>query len=394
MTHPHIYLTADKEKRLLNGHPWVFSNEIRMDQEARSLEKGSLVTLVTAKGKPVATAFFNPHSLIAARLLSRVPDAEVDRNFFVERLQKALAWRRNFFTENYFRLIHAEADGFPGVIIDLMGDVVVMQINTAGMERLLPEILHAIKTVIEPMAIVLRNDSASREMEGLAQQVLIAKGSINGPVHLKENGLEFMVDVLSGQKTGWFYDQRANRRLVMNMAKGKRVLDLFSYNGGFALAAAKGGASEVLAIDRSAGAVDLARMAAALNQQIDRCTFRKGDVVEECAAMQQANEKFDMVIADPPAYVKSKKDLHAGLRGYRKLFRHALQLVKPGGIFVAASCSHHVNQDSFHHVLAQALADNQQDARIINIAGADIDHPLHPMLPESNYLKAFTLQVG
>jgi 23S rRNA (cytosine1962-C5)-methyltransferase len=299
--------------------------------------------------------------------------------------------RERLYCTPYYRLVHAEADGLPGLVVDRFGGVVVVQSNAAGMEALQPLLLDALTTLLSPEAIVLRGDSPARLLEGLQQEVRVALGHIDGPVTVEENGAWFGADVLAGQKTGWFFDQRDNRAFVAGLARDARVIDLYCYSGGFAIAAAKGGAASVTGIDRSEGALALATEAAARNGVAGICTFRRAEVFAEAAALANAGERFDVVIADPPAFARSKRDVPAALRGYRKLARLAASLATPGGFVFLASCSHNVEAADFAEAARRGLADAGRTARILREAGTGPDHPVHTALPESAYLKSLTL---
>ena len=296
--------------------------------------------------------------------------------------------RHRLYAEPYYRLIHAEADGLPGIILDRFGDVLSCQINTAGMALLEEELLAACRDVLQPRAIVLRNDTAARGLEGLAGEERVASGALAPPVEIAENGARFLIDPLGGQKTGWFYDQRENRRLASRFASGGRVLDLYCFSGGFGILAALSGADQVLAVDRSESALQLAARSAELNGVGERCRFAKGDGFEELERLHGQGERFDLVIADPPAFARAKKDLGPALRGYRKLARLAASLVARGGTLFIASCSHQVETEAFAEAVRHGLQDAQREGRIIATTGAAPDHPVHPFLPESAYLKA------
>jgi 23S rRNA (cytosine1962-C5)-methyltransferase len=276
-------------------------------------------------------------------------------------------------------------------VIDRYGDVVSVQVNTAGMELLTPALLEAIERVLAPATIVLRNDSAARQLEGLPQATRIVKGEIGGPIPLTENGRRFFADLAEGQKTGWFYDQRDNRAAVAALASGRRVLDLYTYAGGFAVLAACAGAAEVVAVDRSERALALAEQAAQANGVA--CRFVRAEAFAELERLAGAGERYDVVVADPPAFVKSKKDLNQGARGYRKLARLSAALVAPGGTLFLASCSHHVDVPLFAEQVRRGLSDIGRAGRILRTAGAAADHPVHPQLPESAYLKGQLLQL-
>jgi 23S rRNA (cytosine1962-C5)-methyltransferase len=362
-----------------------------MDAAVKALPAGSPVTLRAADGHALGVATFNPHTLVSARILDREPKRRIDRAFFAERLEGALALRRRLYPEPYCRLVHAEADGLPGIVADRFGDVLVCQLNTAGMARLEAEWLDACEAALAPSAIVLRNDSPARGLEGLEPELRIARGALDVPVELVENRARFRVDPCHGQKTGWFYDQRENRRFMAALCAGARVLDLYCFGGGFAVEAALGGADAVVAVDRSEPALALAAASAELNGVGERCKFVRGEAFAELARLRDKGERFDVVIADPPAFVKSKKELGPGLRGYRKLARLAAALVAPGGLLFMASCSHNVTPEEFAEATRRGLADAERSGRVLLSAGAAPDHPVHPWLPESAYLKAEVL---
>jgi 23S rRNA (cytosine1962-C5)-methyltransferase len=388
---PSVALLPGAQRRAEGGHPWVYSNEIAMDAAAKALPPGSLVTLRRRDERPFGVAMFNPHTLIAARLLDRDTGRAIGKRFFARRLERALRLRERLYDRPYYRLVHAEADGLPGLIVDRFDGVLVVQANTAGMERLTPVILDALGDLLAPEAIVLRNDSPARGLEGLGLETRVAAGAVDRPVPVEEDGVAYRADVLAGQKTGWFFDQRDNRALIAALAGGARVLDLYCYSGGFAVAAAQRGAASVLGIDSSAPALALAAEAARLNGAEGRCDFRRGDVFAEAAALATQGERFDIVIADPPAFARSKREVPAALRGYRKLARLAAQLTAPAGFLFLASCSYNVGEAEFAEAARRGLADAGRSGRILRKSGAAADHPVHPALPESAYLKALTL---
>src|SRR6516165_118259 len=388
---PSVILLPGRDRRAAGGHPWVYSNEVRMDPAAKALTPGSLVTVRRADESALGVAMFNPHTLIAARLLDRDAARPIGRRFLLRRLERALKLRGRLFDTPYYRLVHAEADGLPGLVVDRFGSVLVVQSNAAGMARLEPLVLETLGDLLRPEAIVLRNDSPARALEGLPPETRMAAGKLEGVVTVHENGATFRADLLAGQKTGWFFDQRDNRRFVAALAREARVLDLSCFTGGFALQAAAAGADAVLGIDRSASALELAAGAADRNHVGEICEFRRGYVFGEAARRAAAGERFDIVIADPPAFAKSRKDVPAALRGYRKLARLAASVTSAGGVLFLACCSHNVTEAEFAEAVRRGLADAGRGARILRIAGADADHPIHPALPETAYLKAMTL---
>ena len=388
---PSVLLRAGEDRRVRAGHPWVFSNEVLMDAETRSLPPGTLAVLRAPGGEALGLVTFNPHSLIAARMLTTNPEASVDALFLGRRLAQAVALRDRLIGVPYYRLIHAEADGLPGVVVDRFGDALVVQVNTAGMEALTPVLLEALESELAPRTIVLKNDSPVRELEGLKRDVSVAKGDASGTVELIENDARFVADLSGGQKTGWFYDQRDNRRFVAGLAAGGRVLDVYSYSGGFGVLAAKRGARSVVCVDRSQPALDAARAAASLNCVAETLSFQKADAFDALEAQQARS--FEVVICDPPAFVKSRKDLKSGAQGYRKLVRLAAPTVARGGFLFVASCSHLVDPPLFAEQVRRGLRDAERSGRILLSSGAALDHPVHPALPESAYLKALTLQL-
>jgi 23S rRNA (cytosine1962-C5)-methyltransferase len=390
---PVVTLLAGGHRRAEGGHPWIYSNEVEMDAAARAIAPGSLVTVKRADSRPLGVAMFNPHTLLAGRLLDRDAARPIGRRFVMRRLERALQLRERLYRAPFYRLVHAEADGLPGLVVDRFGPVLVVQENAAGMELLEPVIVEALSALLSPAAIVLRNDSPARGLEGLTQEVRVAAGAVDGPVTVEEDGAIVLADVLAGQKTGWFFDQRDNRAFVAGLAAGARVLDLYCYSGGFAVAAARAGAASVAGIDRSEAALALAGEAAARNDVAALCDFRRAEVFAEAAALASAGERFDIVIADPPAFARSKRDVPAALRGYRKLARLAMQLTAPGGFVFLASCSHNVAAADFAEAARRGLADAGRTGRILREAGAGADHPIHPALPESAYLKSLVLSL-
>lgn len=392
-TRPTVKLLPGRHKRARAGHPWVFSNEIEMTAEAKALPAGAPVTLTESGGGPLGVAIFNPHPLISARFLSRDVSARIDAGWLARRLQRALDLRERLFDTPYYRLVHAEADGLPGLIVDRYGDVCVLQLNTAGMDRLEPLLLEALHEVLSPVTVILRNDSAARKLESLAEEVRVEGEPLEGPLELVENGARFLADPAGGQKTGWFYDHRENRARIARLSRGLRVLDVYAYLGGFGIQAAVSGAAEVVCVDSSQPALDLAQRSAELNGVGDACRFTKAEAFGEMGRLFGAGEKFDVVVADPPAFVKSKKDLKAGMKGYRKMVRMAASLVAPDGWLLVASCSHHVDLAMFYEALRGGLRDTRRGGRIVHVDGAGPDHPVHPYLPESAYLKAVLMRL-
>lgn len=389
--HPVVTIKSKQARRVRQGHPWAYSNELLIDQAAKALPAGSMVTLRDEGGEALGTWMFNPHTLIAARKLADKADVEIDAGFLKDRLQSALGLRERLFDRPFYRLVHAEADGLPGLIIDRFCGTLVIQPNTAGIDGVEGHLMTALEELLAPERVILKCDSPARLQEGMEQYVQVVKGAAEGEVALEEGGAHYVCDPVGGQKTGWFYDHRPNRAFVAGLCEGRRVIDFYSYAGSFSLQCARAGAAHVTAVDRSDGALSLLAKAAALNGVADRVETVTADCFKEMEARVATGEQFGVVIADPPAFVKNKKALASGAKGYRKMTRLAARLVEPGGILLVASCSHHMALDNFTEQVRRGLADAGRQGRILHTGGAGPDHPVHPMLPESAYLKAQVL---
>ena len=387
MSYPTIKILPGEDRRLRGGSPWLFSNELRMDEAARRVPPGSLVRLMGPSGMMLGVALFNPHSLIAARLLTRNKDAAIDRDFVARRLARALQLRERLFDTPNYRLVHVEADGLPGLVVDRFGDTLVVQLNTAGMAAMQPLVVAALDEIVRPRVIVARNDSPARQLEGLPLEVESLKGELPERLELEENGLVFVADPGGGQKTGWFYDQRENRRFAAGLARDQAALDLYSYCGGFALTVAGGGATRVTAVDSSASALELAAASAARQGSADRVGFERAEAFAFLDAAASGKARYGLVVADPPAFVKSRKDLGPGLKGYRKLARLAAAVVTEPGFLCLGCCSHHVTAEQFAAEAWAGIREAGRGGRLIRSAGAGPDHPIHPALPETAYLK-------
>jgi 23S rRNA (cytosine1962-C5)-methyltransferase len=358
-----------------------------MDAAAKSLAPGDLVNVIGDDGRSFGTGYFNPGTLIAVRLFDWPADADVDRDFFVLRLSRAARLREALFDKPYYRLVHAEGDGLPGLVIDRFGEAVVVQITTAGIEALLEPLLAAIEKVTAAQCVILRADSPARSLEGLPLYIRVAKGEERQRLELEENGVRYFASATTGQKTGWYYDQRDNRAFMARLAKGKSVLDAYCYTGGFAVLAAQSGAVEASGIDSSGTALALADEAATANGATRICRFVKADVIEELERLAAAGETFDVVIADPPPFVRARKDLEAGAHAYRKLARLAASVARANGYLMLASCSHNMPAERFSLECAIGIARAGRRSALIRQAGTGPDHPVHPMLPETSYLK-------
>ncbi len=390
---PTIPLLPGRHKRVFGGHPWVYSNEIDMTAELKSLPSGTIVNLTDAYDRPLGTAMFNPRPLISGRMLDRATDVQIDTDWLAAQFSRARDLRDRMFDQPFYRLVHAEADGLPGLIIDRYGETCVIQLNTAGMDRLAEDIISALQRTLSPAGIVVQRDSAARRLEGLDDAPADILGDLRRPARVLENGIEFLAELSTGQKTGWFFDHRENRARAASFAASRRVLDVYSYLGGFGLTSAAAGANDILCIDRSAPALEIAAQAASEAGYADICRFEKAEAFDALEGLAKDGEKFGVVIADPPAFVKSRKDLKPGARGYRKLARLSSSLVEPGGILCIASCSHHMDVAVFAEQVRRGLKDSGRAGRLLHTGGAGSDHPVHPYLPESAYLKCLVLQL-
>ena len=390
MTPARLRLNKNEERRLRAGHVWVFSNEVDTRITPFSqFEPGQAVMIEDAAGHVLGSGYMNPHALICARLVSRDPHYILDQSLLTHRLNIALSLRQRLFDTPYYRLAFGDSDGLPGLAVDRFGDILVVQITTAGMERLKHEIVAALAKVIAPRAILLRNDSSSRELEGLPNYIEIALGEIPESIVLEENGVKFEVPLHTGQKTGWFYDQRLNRARFRHYVKGLRVLDLFSYLGAWGVPAATAGAASVLCVDSSSKAVEGVRRHAELNGVTDKVSAEQADAFELLKRLRAARERFDVVVLDPPAFIKRKKDIKEGTQAYQRLNQMAMQVLSKDGILVSCSCSYHLHRDSLRDILLKSSRHIDRFLEIIEEGHQGPDHPMHPAIPETGYLKAF-----
>ncbi|MEI8298127.1 MAG: class I SAM-dependent rRNA methyltransferase [Pseudomonadota bacterium] len=389
---PVLRLKHHEERRVAAGHLWIFSNEV--DTAATPLTAfapGALAAVRSDRDKFLGYAYVNPHSLIAARIVGRARGFAPGPSLIVHRLRVALALRERLYTEPYYRLVHGESDALPGLVVDRYGDVLVAQIATAGMEVQKEAIVAGLEKVVKPRVIVFKNDSGSRELENLPKYVEAALGELPETVSVREQGLSFTAPLAAGQKTGWFYDQAANRRQFLPLIKGAaRVLDVFSYAGGWAVAAARDGA-EVTCIDSSAGALEAAERNAAANGVSIRTI--KDDAFTALEALHAAGEKFDAVIIDPPAFIKRRKDAPKGEAAYKRINQLAMQLLPRDGLLVSCSCSYHLESDALLDAIQRSGRHLSRFVQVLASGGQSPDHPVHPAIPETRYLKAFLCRV-
>ncbi|WP_207061602.1 class I SAM-dependent rRNA methyltransferase [Motiliproteus sp. SC1-56] len=394
MSLPSIRLKPKADRRLRGGHLWIYSNEVDIAATPlKGLAPGEQVVVEQAGGKALGVAYINPNNLICGRLVSRDSGQPLDRSLLVHRLNLALSLRTRCFDKPCYRLVFGESDGLPGLVVDRFFDVLVVQISTAGMERLKGEIVDALNQVLRPAAILLRNDGRMRAAEGLESYVEAALGEVPETVPLEENGVRFEAPVREGQKTGWFYDHRMNRARLQHYAKGKRVLDVFSYIGGWGVQAAAAGAEQVLCVDGSETALSRVQANAALNNAGDRVATLHGDAFEALRQLKADNERFDIVVVDPPAFIQKRKDIRNGERAYDRINQLAMRLLARDGLLVSASCSMHLGRDRLVDILRAGSRQLDRQGQILEQGHQGPDHPVHPAIPETDYLKAMFMRV-
>jgi 23S rRNA (cytosine1962-C5)-methyltransferase len=376
-----------------HGFPWVYANELVTDRRTRALPPGTVALLEDAERQPMGLVGVNPNSKIIARMLDPDPAAQIDAAWFRARLSAALALRERLFPEPFYRLVHAEADGLPGVVIDRFGDAAVVQPNAAWAEARIGALVTALLEVTGVTTVVKNAGGRARSLEGLDDATQVLRGALAGPVPVRMNGATYMADLMGGQKTGLFYDQRPNHALAASLARGARVLDVFAHVGGFALAVLAAGASSALAVDSSAPALDLATEGARASGVADRFATEKGDAFAVMEALVQSPDRFGLVVCDPPAFAPSKQALEAGLRAYERVARLAATLVEPGGYLVLCSCSHAADLARFRAASARGIGRAGRRGQILWTGFAGPDHPQLPQLAESGYLKALAFRL-
>lgn len=385
-----IKLKAHEERRLRAGHLWIFSNEIDTGEGFRNIAAGSLCRVFDSRNKALGIGYINPKTLMAVRMLSSNANAEINAEWFAGRIKSALSLRERIYPTPHYRLVYGESDGLPGLVVDRYGDVLVAQLSTAGMDALKPMVIEALQSVLKPRGILLRNDIAMRETEGLQQEVEQI-GDVLDTVEIEESGVRFEIPLKAGQKTGWFYDQHDNRNRLSRYVRDARVLDVFSYIGGWAMRAHGFGAKTVSCIDSSATALEAAQRNAQLNGA--NLETIKGSALDMLKQLRDQTRQFDVIIVDPPALIKRKKDAEAGLEHYASLNRVAMQLLVPGGILVSCSCSHHLELEQLQRVLLREARTANRRLQILEQGGQGPDHPVHPAIPETRYLKGYFCRV-
>ena len=390
---PILRLKRGEDRRLRAGHLWVFSNEVDIGATPLTgFAPGAHARVHDYRDQFLGYAYVNPHALICARILSRSPVHPADRSLLVHRLKVALALRERHYAVPYYRLAFGEGDGLPGLVLDRYGEVIVGQIATAGMEAMRAQIESAVEKVLAPQALIWKNDGGARDLEQLPKQIIAGIGKLPETLQVVEGVLQFSVPMAGAQKTGWFYDQSANREMFRRLLwPGVRVLDICSYGGAWAITAMRCGAREALCVDSSEAALAVAESNAAANGVAVKT--RRGDAFDVLDQLQREGERFDVVVLDPPAFIKRRKDQPRGEAAYRKLNQLAMRLLERDAMLVSCSCSFHLGADDLAGLIQAAARHNSRFVQILAAGGQSMDHPVHPAIPETRYLKAFFCRV-
>lgn len=390
-----LRLKNKAERRLKGGHLWVYSNEVDIQQTPlKGMQAGQEVIIEAANGKALGMAIVSPEQLICARIISRDSKQQLDASLIVHRLKIAMSGRELWYPYQCYRWVYGDSDGLPGLVIDRFGDVVVIQISNMAMELRRQDIIDAVIKVAKPATVVLKNDGKLRAVEGLEEYVEVVHGGLEDDcAPLIENDTKFLAPVIHGQKTGWFYDHRDNRARLNGLVKGKRVLDVFSYVGGWGVQAANHGAAEVHCVDASAQALDWVEQNAALNGVEEKLHCWEGDAFQAMKQLKDSGEKFDVVVVDPPAFIPRRKDIKAGEQAYRRLNQLAIRLLSKDGVLVAGSCSMHLGEDRLPDILRVLGRELDRDVTIQHVGGQGADHPVLPAIAETRYLKAVFARV-
>ncbi len=391
---PTLILKSQADRRLKLGHLWVFSNEVDIVRSPlKGFAMGQQALVTTHSGKPLGIAFMNPNGLICGRMVSRDEAFPLNKSLFVHRFKQSLALRELTCGEPYYRLVYGDADLLPGLVVDRYGDYLVVQISGAGMELLKDDIVEALVQVIKPKGILFSNEHGARALEGLPEYSEVAYGEVPEYVELIENSTRFMAPIRAGQKTGWFYDHRVNRAQLQNYVKGKRVLDVFSYIGGWGIQAAKAGALEVTCVDSSEQALVGVTKNAELNGVSNRVKTIHGKALDVLKQLVADDVRFDVIVLDPPAFIKKRKDQRVGEAAYRHINELAMRLLGRDGLLVSASCSMHLGKDTLVEIVRASGRHLDRHVQIIGQGGQGPDHPVHPAIPETDYLKAVFARV-
>ena len=391
---PVLFLKKNQDRRLRAGHSWIYSNEVNTAKTPlQGLQPGQTVAIMNHQEKWLGWAYVNPNSLICARITSRTREHLLDQSLLVHRIKIALSLRERLYAVPCYRLVFAESDGLPGLVVDRYGDYLAVQLGTAGMELLRDQVVAALEKVLKPRGIVLRNDIPVREMEGLDRYVEVVAGRIPELVEVIEGDSRFEANLLAGQKTGWFYDQAANRQRMLPYVTGKKVLDLFSYAGAWGIRALQAGAASATCVDVSGSALEQVRNNALLNGLQEHVRELQGDAFDVMKDLRQSKQHFDVIVVDPPAFIKRRKDLKEGTLAYRRINAAAMGLLSRDGMLISASCSFHMAEDSLLQTLQQAARHMDRSMQLLEKGQQGPDHPVHPAIPETAYLKASFLRV-
>jgi 23S rRNA (cytosine1962-C5)-methyltransferase len=389
-----LRLKKNEDRRLRAGHLWVYSNEV--DVTATPLDRfepGQPVLIQDHREQPLGTGYVNPRTLICARLVNRDTDTPLSASLIAHRLKVALTLRERLYLQPCYRLVHGESDQLPGLVVDRYGDVLVAQLTTAGMEHAREAVIAALVKTLKPAGILLRNDTALRALEGLPAYVEVAHGVVPERVTVEENAARFHAPLAGGQKTGWFYDHRDNRARLAPLVRGLRVLDVFSYLGAWGVQTALAGAREVLCVDSSQNALTQLAENATLNGVAKQVRTRQGDAFDVLRELREARERFDVVILDPPAFIKRRKDVKEGVIAYRRLNQMAMQVLARDGLLVSCSCSFHLERATLDELLLQSVRHLDRSAQFLYAGQQAMDHPVHPAIPETDYLKCRFVRV-
>lgn len=394
MTLPVLVLKSQADRRLKLGHLWIYSNEVDVEKSPlKNFAMGQQALVMAQNGKPLGIALMNPNGLICGRVINRDENHPLNKSLLVHRIKQSLALRELAFSEPYYRLIYGDADLLPGLVVDRFGDYLVVQIAGAGMELVKADIVDALVQVIKPKGILMSNEHSARVLENLPEYTEVAYGSVPESVELIENGTRFLAPIQGGQKTGWFYDHRVNRAQLQQYVKGKRVLDVFSYIGGWGVEAAVAGAAEVICVDASESALTGVAQNATLNGVQARVKTLHGKAIDVLKQLIAADERFDVVVLDPPAFIKRRKDQKAGEAAYRHINELGMRLLGRDGLLVSASCSMHLGKDTLLEIVRASGRHLDRHVQIIGQGGQGPDHPIHPAIPETEYLKAVFARV-
>jgi 23S rRNA (cytosine1962-C5)-methyltransferase len=390
-----LRLKPREDRRIRQGHPWIYSNEIDVNYSPlKSFEPGQQAVLETAGGKSIGIVYVNPTSLITARLISRNLQDRLDKSLLVKRIRRALSLRETLYDEPYYRLIYGDSDQLPGLVVDRYDEVLVVQISTVGMEVVKDELIEALVTVLEPVGILVKDNGGHRSLENMPEVVEIAYGEVNPTHPVKEDSTDFVTPLLAGQKTGWFYDHRPNRHMMTKYCQGKQILDVYAYVGAWGIQALKHSADKVTCIERSELAVDCLQENARINGVQDKLEILQGDAFKTLEKLCDSGEKYDVVVVDPPAFIKRKKDRRSGEKGYGKLNQLAMRLVNKDGMLITASCSMHLARENFIELLNTRARHLDKEMLILEQGGQGPDHPVHPSIPETEYLKTIFARIS